>query len=165
MYVASQKSWPDRLRRPDAALLTAGMPNCRYPWGQQPTAYVDTFQKVARTLNAATCGVAMVWSPNPARGYPWRGADGTSVYAGHAACLTGCQPARMPAAGVHPCMQTCTACHAPAHPQVYQQACLADEDVVTAVMSLSLQKVKLRVACNCSSRAWHLATCSQSEAA
>ena len=50
-----------------------------YIWGQQPAEYVDAFQKVRRTLNSATCGVAMVWAPNPAYGYPWRSVNGTSL--------------------------------------------------------------------------------------
>ena len=51
-----------------------------YPWGQQPGAYVDAFQKVGRTLNnGATCGVVMVWAPNAALGYPWRSSSGTTT--------------------------------------------------------------------------------------
>ncbi|KAK9786491.1 hypothetical protein WJX73_000886 [Symbiochloris irregularis] len=49
-----------------------------YVWGQQPTQYVQTYQFVARALNEMTCGVAMVWAPNAAKGYPWREANGVS---------------------------------------------------------------------------------------
>jgi len=47
-----------------------------FVWGQQPVAYIASFQLVAGILRNSTCGVAMVWAPNTASGYPW-----TSAYA------------------------------------------------------------------------------------
>ena len=32
-----------------------------YPWGQQPSEYVATYQRVHDTLQSGTCGVDMVW--------------------------------------------------------------------------------------------------------
>ena len=65
---------------PHADLLDAGFlscsqvsrQGCRYPWGQQPSAFVAAYRKVHDTLQSGTCGVDMTWSPNAAVGYPWR---------------------------------------------------------------------------------------------
>lgn len=44
-----------------------------YQWGQQPTAYIASHRLVTGVLKNSTCGVAMVWAPNSATGYPWAG--------------------------------------------------------------------------------------------
>ena len=44
-----------------------------YVWGQQPTAYITSHRMVTDILKNSTCGVAMVWAPNSATGYPWAG--------------------------------------------------------------------------------------------
>ena len=52
-----------------------------YVWGQQPAAFVASHRLVANILRNSTCGVAMVWAPNSARGYPWSSAyqEGTAL--------------------------------------------------------------------------------------
>ena len=52
-----------------------------FPWGQQPTAYIKSHQMVTSIMRNSTCGVAMVWAPNAANGYPWAGGitEGTAV--------------------------------------------------------------------------------------
>lgn len=42
-----------------------------YPWGQDPTHYVDAFRAVARAVHAGAPCTAMVWAPNFGRGYPF----------------------------------------------------------------------------------------------
>jgi hypothetical protein len=44
-----------------------------YPWGQQPSAYVAAFRRVADAVHRSAPGAAMVWSPNYAGGYPFAG--------------------------------------------------------------------------------------------
>ena len=46
------------------------------PWGQQPTAYVRAFERVADAVHAGTSGAEMVWSPSYGAGYPFERADG-----------------------------------------------------------------------------------------
>ena len=41
----------------------------------QAVDYVNSFRKVANQLRNQTCGVSMVWAPNAALGYPWRGSS------------------------------------------------------------------------------------------
>jgi hypothetical protein len=43
-----------------------------YPWGQQPTKFIDAFRRVAHAVRAAPTSV-IVWSPNDAGGYPFGG--------------------------------------------------------------------------------------------
>ncbi len=47
-----------------------------FPWGQQPSEYIQSHQMVTSILRNSTCGVAMVWGPNSATGggYPWSSA-------------------------------------------------------------------------------------------
>ncbi|WP_227748106.1 glycoside hydrolase family 26 protein [Oerskovia douganii] len=44
-----------------------------YAWGQQPTAYVETFRRVAAAVHAEAPGTAMMWAPNYGGGYPFTG--------------------------------------------------------------------------------------------
>ena len=44
-----------------------------YAWGQQPTLYVQKFQEFSTVIHNRAPGVAMVWTPNQAAGYPWAG--------------------------------------------------------------------------------------------
>lgn len=44
-----------------------------YPWGQQPSAYVDAFETVARAVHAGAPASAMIWAPNEGGGYPFSG--------------------------------------------------------------------------------------------
>ena len=44
-----------------------------YAWSQQPSAYVDAFQRLATAVHAATPYAAMVWAPNYGAGYPFAG--------------------------------------------------------------------------------------------
>lgn len=44
-----------------------------YAWGQQPSAYVQTFRKVAAAVHATAPRTAMVWAPNYGGGYPFAG--------------------------------------------------------------------------------------------
>lgn len=44
-----------------------------YPWGQQPTAYVDAFRTVATAVHTLAPASAMAWAPNEGSGYPFRG--------------------------------------------------------------------------------------------
>lgn len=44
-----------------------------YAWGQQPSAYVSTFRRVAAAVHAATSYAAMIWAPNYGAGYPFSG--------------------------------------------------------------------------------------------
>ena len=45
-----------------------------YVWGQQPIEYIASHKMVTGILRNNTCGVAMVWAPNSAAGYPWSSA-------------------------------------------------------------------------------------------
>ena len=47
-----------------------------YPWGQQPTAYVDAFGTVADAVHARAPSAQMVWSPVYGAGYPYGAAYG-----------------------------------------------------------------------------------------
>jgi hypothetical protein len=56
-----------------------------YAWGQQPTAYVAAFRKVAAAVHRTAPATAMVWAPNYGGGYPFTGgkyaaAPGTPDY-------------------------------------------------------------------------------------
>jgi hypothetical protein len=42
-----------------------------YPWGQQPTKYIQRFREVATVMREKTQNVAMTWTPNQGWGYPW----------------------------------------------------------------------------------------------
>jgi hypothetical protein len=44
-----------------------------YAWSQQPSAYVDAFQRLATAVHGATPYAAMVWAPNYGAGYPFAG--------------------------------------------------------------------------------------------
>jgi hypothetical protein len=44
-----------------------------YGWGQQPEAYVTTFQRIADAIHATAPGTAMLWAPNYGAGYPFVG--------------------------------------------------------------------------------------------
>jgi hypothetical protein len=44
-----------------------------YAWGQQPTAYVDAFRRVADAIHAGAPGSATMWAPNYGGGYPFVG--------------------------------------------------------------------------------------------
>ncbi len=44
-----------------------------YAWGQQPSAYVAAFRRVAAAVHAAAPVTAMVWAPNYGGGYPFTG--------------------------------------------------------------------------------------------
>ena len=44
-----------------------------YAWGQQPTKYVETFQRVATAVHAGARGTSMMWAPNYGGGYPFAG--------------------------------------------------------------------------------------------
>lgn len=44
-----------------------------YAWGQQPTAYVETFRTVAAAVHEHAPGSAMMWAPNYGGGYPFSG--------------------------------------------------------------------------------------------
>ena len=44
-----------------------------YPWGQDPTAYVAAFRRVAAAIHALAPTAAMLWAPNQGEGYPYRG--------------------------------------------------------------------------------------------
>lgn len=44
-----------------------------YAWGQQPTAYIDAFRRVAGAVHSDAPGTAMMWAPNNADGYPFEG--------------------------------------------------------------------------------------------
>jgi Glycosyl hydrolase family 26 len=44
-----------------------------YAWGQQPTAYVAAFRRVAAAVHAGTTSSAMLWAPNDGGGYPFAG--------------------------------------------------------------------------------------------
>lgn len=44
-----------------------------YAWGQQPTAYVETFRRVAAAVHDQAPGTAMMWAPNYGGGYPFTG--------------------------------------------------------------------------------------------
>ena len=44
-----------------------------YPWGQDPTAYVSTFRRVADAVHAGAPTAAMLWAPNQGDGYPYAG--------------------------------------------------------------------------------------------
>lgn len=44
-----------------------------YAWGQQPTAYVETFRRVAAAVHERAPGTAMMWAPNYGGGYPFTG--------------------------------------------------------------------------------------------
>jgi hypothetical protein len=44
-----------------------------YAWGQDPTAYVDAFRRVAAVVHKRAPGVAMLWAPNSGSGYPFPG--------------------------------------------------------------------------------------------
>lgn len=57
-----------------------------YAWGQQPTAYIGAFRRVADAVHAGAPGTAMMWAPNNADGYPFAGGvsaaqPGTADYA------------------------------------------------------------------------------------
>ncbi len=49
------------------------MNGSRFAWGQQPTAYVDAFRRVAAALHARAPGSATMWAPNYGGGYPFAG--------------------------------------------------------------------------------------------
>ena len=61
--------------------------SCRYPWGQQPLAYIAAWKLVHNALANLTCSVTMVWAPNTAIGYPWRVQDRTEECAPGACSL------------------------------------------------------------------------------
>lgn len=44
-----------------------------YPWGQQPSLYIQKFQLVADALHENTYQTAMIWAPNYGSGYPFCG--------------------------------------------------------------------------------------------
>ena len=44
-----------------------------YPWGQDPTAYVAAFRRVAAAIHTLAPTAAMLWAPNQGEGYPYRG--------------------------------------------------------------------------------------------
>jgi hypothetical protein len=44
-----------------------------YPWGQQPGAYVRSFDEVAAAVHQHVPGVAMMWAPSYGGGYPFTG--------------------------------------------------------------------------------------------
>lgn len=44
-----------------------------YEWGQQPSAYVAAFRRVATAVHARTRRTAMMWAPNYGGGYPFAG--------------------------------------------------------------------------------------------
>jgi hypothetical protein len=44
-----------------------------YEWGQQPTAYVGAFRRLAAAVHAGAPGSAMMWAPNYGGGYPFGG--------------------------------------------------------------------------------------------
>ncbi|MDI2035746.1 glycoside hydrolase family 26 protein [Paenarthrobacter nitroguajacolicus] len=44
-----------------------------YAWGQQPTAYVAAYQRLATAIHAKAPGSAMMWAPNYGGGYPFSG--------------------------------------------------------------------------------------------
>lgn len=44
-----------------------------YPWGQQPTLYIETYRIFADAIHAGAPNVAMAWTPNQGWGYPWAG--------------------------------------------------------------------------------------------
>jgi hypothetical protein len=44
-----------------------------YEWGQQPTAYVSAFRRLAAAVHAGAPGSAMMWAPNYGGGYPFSG--------------------------------------------------------------------------------------------
>lgn len=46
-----------------------------YAWGQQPTAYRESFRLVAETLDERAPGVATMWAPNYGGGYPFAGGE------------------------------------------------------------------------------------------
>jgi len=45
-------------------------------WGQQPTAYVRAFERMAEAVHAGSSQAETVWSPSYAAGYPFERADG-----------------------------------------------------------------------------------------
>ncbi|MGY1723581.1 glycoside hydrolase family 26 protein [Blastococcus sp. SYSU DS0533] len=44
-----------------------------YPWGQQPSAYVEAFRRVADAVHVGAPGSAVMWAPNYGGGYPFTG--------------------------------------------------------------------------------------------
>ena len=44
-----------------------------YAWGQQPTAYVEAYRRVAAAVHEHAPGSAMMWAPNYGGGYPFAG--------------------------------------------------------------------------------------------
>jgi hypothetical protein len=44
-----------------------------YAWGEQPTAYVAAFRRVAAAIHTGTLRSAMMWAPNDGGGYPFAG--------------------------------------------------------------------------------------------
>jgi hypothetical protein len=42
-----------------------------YAWGQQPTAYVETFRRVAAAVHEGAPGTETLWAPNYGGGYPF----------------------------------------------------------------------------------------------
>lgn len=42
-----------------------------FPWGQQPTAYVEAFRRVAAAVHELAPASAMMWAPNYGGGYPF----------------------------------------------------------------------------------------------
>ncbi|KUG61983.1 hypothetical protein AVL61_02555 [Kocuria rosea subsp. polaris] len=44
-----------------------------YAWGQQPTAYVEAYRRVADGVHEQAPGSAMMWAPNYGGGYPFAG--------------------------------------------------------------------------------------------
>jgi hypothetical protein len=44
-----------------------------YSWGQQPTAYVKTFRRVAAAVHDGAPGSSMMWAPSYGGGYPFLG--------------------------------------------------------------------------------------------
>ncbi len=44
-----------------------------YPWGQDPTAYIAAFRRVADAVHAGAPTAAMLWAPNQGEGYPFSG--------------------------------------------------------------------------------------------
>ncbi|MFH1138944.1 MAG: glycosyl hydrolase [Pseudomonadota bacterium] len=44
-----------------------------YPWGQQPTLYINRFREFAQIIRQQASNAALVWTPNQGWGYPWPG--------------------------------------------------------------------------------------------
>ncbi|WP_236830095.1 glycosyl hydrolase [Blastococcus sp. KM273128] len=58
-----------------------------YPWGQQPSAYVEAFRRVAAAVHAGAPGSAVMWAPNYGGGYPFTGGAHAAAAPGDVAAL------------------------------------------------------------------------------